>query len=115
MNNIRKLPLPDRLTAEEIHIVIHNVDEKDKLWKLLQGVDFSQAMEVSIKPLGKDRSTMQNRMVWQWFRDAEKQGSMKAWEYRSYAKLHLVFRYSGGTQKPTSSSTTALSNRLVTR
>ena len=89
MNNIRKLPLPDRLTAEEIHLVIHNVDEKDKLWKLLQGVDFSQAMEVWIKPLGKDRSTMQNRMVWQWFRDAEKQGSMKAWEYRSYAKLHF--------------------------
>jgi hypothetical protein len=53
MNNIRKLPLPDRLTAEEIHLVIHNVDEKDKLWKLLQGVDFSQAMEVSIKPLAR--------------------------------------------------------------
>jgi hypothetical protein len=32
---------------------------------------------------------MQNRMVWQWFRDAEKQGTMKAWEYRSYAKLHF--------------------------
>ncbi len=86
MSNIRRLPLPDRLTAEELHIVIHNASEKDKLWTLLKQVDFDQAMEVSIKPVGKDRSTMQNRMVWQWFRDAEKQGSMKAWEYRSYAK-----------------------------
>jgi len=89
MSNIRRLPLPDRLTAEELHVVIHNADEKDKLWTLLKQVDFDQAMEVSIKPVGKDRSTMQNRMVWQWFRDAEKQGSMKAWEYRSYAKLHF--------------------------
>jgi hypothetical protein len=54
MSNIRRLPLPDRLTAEELHIVIHNAsDEKDKLWTLLKQVDFDQAMEVSIKPLGK--------------------------------------------------------------
>ena len=66
MSNIRRLPIPDRLTAEELHIVIHNASEKDKLWTLLKQVDFDQAMEVSIKPVGKDRSTMQNRMVWQW-------------------------------------------------
>ena len=89
MSNIRRLPLPDRLTAEELHIVIHNASEKDKLWTLLKQVDFDRVMEVSIKPVGKDRSTMQNRMVWQWFRDAEKQGTWKAWEYRSYAKLHF--------------------------
>ena len=51
MSNIRRLPLPDRLTAEELHIVIHNASEKDKLWTLLKQVDFDQAMEVSIKPV----------------------------------------------------------------
>jgi hypothetical protein len=53
MSNIRRLPLPDRLTAEELHIVIHNASEKDKLWTLLKQVDFDQAMEVSIKPAGQ--------------------------------------------------------------
>ena len=91
MSNIRRLLLPDRLTGEELHIVIHNADEKDKLWTLLKQVDFDQAMEVSIKPLGKDRSMEQNRMVWQWFRDAAKQTNvgMTSHDFRSYAKLHL--------------------------
>ena len=76
-----------KLMAEEVHIVIHNAGEKDKLWDLLKQVDFDQAMDVTIKPSKKDRTLEQNRLMWQWFKDAEEQGQMKSWEYRAHAKL----------------------------
>ena len=82
--NVNKI---NKLNAEEVHIVIHNAGEKDKLWDLLKQVDFDQAMDVTIKPAKKDRTLEQNRMMWQWFKDAENQGQMKAWEYRAHCKL----------------------------
>jgi C-terminal processing protease CtpA/Prc len=89
MSNIKHLPMPDRLIAEEVHLTIHNVDEKDKLWTLLKQIDFSQAMDVWIKPHESDRSLDQNNLVGKWYRDAEAQGDQTAEEYRAYCKLHF--------------------------
>ena len=77
-----------KLMAEEVHIVIHNAGEKDKLWDLLKQVDFDQAMQVTIKPAKKDRTLEQNRMMWQWFKDAEEQGQLRSYEVRAHAKLY---------------------------
>ena len=78
-----------KLMAEEVHIVIHNAGEKDKLWDLLKQVDFDQAMDVTIKPAKKDRTLEQNRMLYLWLKEAGEQGQMKAWEYRAHCKLYF--------------------------
>lgn len=45
-------------------------------------------VEIDIKPAKNTRTHKQNRMQFQWYLDAEKQGDQTAQEYRAYAKLH---------------------------
>lgn len=44
---------------------------------------------VEIKPGKEKRSAAQNRLLYQWYSDAESQGDQTAIEYRAYCKLHF--------------------------
>ncbi|MDV7393144.1 hypothetical protein RZS08_17355 [Arthrospira platensis SPKY1] len=46
-------------------------------------------LTVTIKPGDEPRSDKQNRLAWQWFQDAAKQGDQTANEYRLECKLRL--------------------------
>lgn len=46
-------------------------------------------LNVTIKPGTEPRTVKQNRLMWQWFLDAERQGDQTAAECRAYCKLHF--------------------------
>ena len=77
------------LGASEIDMVLHSNEDKDDLLKLLGQLSFDLPVKVIIKKADKDRSTRQNNLQQVWFREAQRQGDMKAWEYRAYCKLHF--------------------------
>lgn len=79
----------DPLGAADIFMVLHTDDDKYELLKLLDQVNFDLPAEVWIKKAGSDRELSQNNLQHFWFRQAQKQGDMKAWEYRAYCKLHF--------------------------
>ena len=66
------------LSASEIHMVLHDGEDKNNLLKMLQQVELQYPIDVVIKKASKARSLAQNRTQWQWFRDAEAQGDQKA-------------------------------------
>ena len=77
------------LSASEIHMVLHDEEDKNSLLTTLQQIELQYPIDVVIKKASRSRSLSQNRTQWQWFRDAESQGDQKAWEYRAYCKLHF--------------------------
>jgi hypothetical protein len=82
----------ERLSTDFLHITMSSNEDRDRLFKMLSEIDLEYPVDVQIKKAKKDRTLQQNRMMWQWWRDAEEQGDMKAWEYRAYCKLHFGVR-----------------------
>lgn len=76
------------LGASEVSMVLHSNEDKDDLLKLLSHLTFDLPVQVIIKKAESDRSLSQNNLQYVWFKEAERQGDMKAWEYRAYCKLH---------------------------
>lgn len=79
----------ERLSTDCVHITMSSNEDRDRLFKMLSEIDLEYPVDVQIKRAKKDRTLQQNRMMWQWWRDAERQGDMKSWEYRAYCKLHF--------------------------
>lgn len=79
----------DPLAAAEIDMVLHSTQDRDDLLKLLGQLTFDLPVQVLIRKADSDRSTAQNNLQHAWFKEAQKQGDMKAWEYRAYCKLHF--------------------------
>jgi len=77
------------LLASEIHLVLRDSSDKNSLFNLLQEMELEYPIDVLIKRATKDRTSAQNNTQHQWYRDAEAQGDMKAWEYKAYCKLHF--------------------------
>jgi hypothetical protein len=77
------------LLASEIHLVLRDSSDKKSLFNLLQGMELEYPIDVLIKRATKDRTSAQNNTQHQWYRDAEAQGDMKAWEYKAFCKLHF--------------------------
>ncbi len=77
------------LLASEIHLVLRDSSGKNNLFKLLQDTELEYPIDVLIKKATKDRTSAQNNTQHQWYKDAEAQGDMKAWEYKTYCKLHF--------------------------
>lgn len=82
-------PTGQKPKLSEMHLTLHGKDDLDDLFSLIKGFDHDYPLDVLIKKASKSRTLAQNRTQHQWFRDAEAQGDMKAWEYRAYCKLHF--------------------------
>lgn len=82
----------ERLSTDCLHMTMNNNEDRDRLFKMLSEIDLEYPVDVQIKKAKKDRTLQQNRMMWQWWRDAEEQGDMKSWEYRAHCKLHFGVR-----------------------
>lgn len=68
--------------------VIRKPEDLQQLIMLLRGRS-DLPITVTIKAGEPKRSEKQNRLLWQWFKDAEEQGDMTATEQRAYCKLTL--------------------------
>lgn len=66
---------------------IHDAGEMQHLIRYLHGFGTYPAV-VRIQPGQEARSIRQNRLQFQWFKDAESQGDQTAGEYRAFCKLH---------------------------
>lgn len=77
------------LGASEVSMVLHSNEDKDDLLKLLGQLTFDLPVQVIMKKAESDRSLSQNDLQHAWFREAQRQGDMKAWEYRAFCKLHF--------------------------
>lgn len=79
----------DPLLASEIHLVLRDNSDKKSLFNSLKEMELEYPIDVVIKRASKDRTSAQNKTQHQWYRDAQAQGDMKAWEYKAYCKLHF--------------------------
>jgi len=85
MNLINK----ERLATEFVHMTIENQEGLDNMMQMLGKIELEFPVDVQIQKHSKKRTNPQNNTANKWYRDCEKQGDMKAWEYRAYCKLHF--------------------------
>ena len=78
-----------RLEAETIEMTILNREDLDVMLKMLTELDVEFPISLTIDKRKKTRTLIQNNTANKWYRDCEKQGDMKAWEYKAYCKLHF--------------------------
>tara|TARA_R110002126_G_scaffold160178_1_gene307729 strand:- start:2129 stop:2602 length:474 start_codon:yes stop_codon:yes gene_type:complete len=81
--------LSKNLATDQLHMTLRDQEGLDNLFKMLGTIEFDFPIDVQIQKARKERTFLQNRTAWQYWRDAEAQGDMKAWEYRAYCKLHF--------------------------
>lgn len=67
-------------------ITIRNDSDAHKLLETIKSQPYP--ITLTFKAGEESRSNRQNRLFWQWLKDAEKQGDQKDWEYRAYCKGH---------------------------
>lgn len=67
---------------------IRSESDKQFLMRYLAGMN-TYPMVVQIRPGKEQRSVYQNRLQWQWLKDASEQGDQTVEEYRAYCKLHF--------------------------
>ncbi len=77
-----------RLSADQMRIVLKDESGIDELISMIKLTEFKYPIEVCFGEFQDSRSKAQNRLQYQWWKDAEEQGDQKAWEYRGYCKLH---------------------------
>ena len=66
---------------------VRNEHDKQHLSRYIIGQEGT--LTVTIKPGEESRSQKQNRLAWQWFQDAAKQGDQTTEQYRCECKLRL--------------------------
>jgi hypothetical protein len=79
----------ERLATDCVEMTIDNREGLDNMMKMLGQIELEYPISVQIQKKGKRRTNTQNNTANKWYRDCEKQGDMKAWEYRAYCKLHF--------------------------
>ena len=78
-----------RLEAETIEMTIDNRDGLEQMLQMFSETDIEFPVRLTIDKRKKTRTLIQNNTANKWYRDCEKQGDMKAWEYKAYCKLHF--------------------------
>jgi len=78
-----------RLEAETIEMTIDSRDGLDQMLQMFSETDIEFPVRLTIDKRKKTRTLIQNNTANKWYRDCEKQGDMKAWEYKAYCKLHF--------------------------
>ena len=79
----------ERLATDCVEMTIDNREGLDNMMKMLGQIELEYPISVQIQKKGKRRTNTQSNTANKWYRDCEKQGDMKAWEYRAYCKLHF--------------------------
>ena len=86
-------PLPvlnkEKLRTEDVHLVMRSGNDLDGLFQMLSQFEFDFPLDIQIKKARKDRTLLQNRTQWQYYRDAARQGDQTAEEYKCYCKLRF--------------------------
>lgn len=67
-----------------MQVTIRNDEDAKALLDALQSQEYPYTL--TFKAGEMSRSNRQNRLQWQWYKDAEKQGDQTAREYRAYCK-----------------------------
>jgi len=79
----------EKLATECVRMTIQNQEGLDNMMHMLGQIELEFPIDVQIEKHKKKRTATQNNTANKWYRDCEKQGDMKAWEYRAYCKLHF--------------------------
>lgn len=74
--------------SKQITRNIRSESDKQHLMRYIIGLN-TYPVSVVIKPGKEPRSLQQNRLQFQWLKDAEEQGDQTAEEYRAFCKLHF--------------------------
>ena len=78
-----------RLSAETFEMTVKNREGLDQMLEMFKETDIEFPVRLTIDKRKKTRTLIQNNTANKWYRDVEKQGDMKAWEYKAYCKLHF--------------------------
>jgi hypothetical protein len=73
--------------TKSLTITIRNHSDAHKLLETIKGQEYP--LTLTFKPGEDSRSNRQNRLSFEWYNDASKQGDQEPWEYRAYCKLHF--------------------------